>query len=72
MKLCIDCDHNDRDVWHAPLGCMRNSKININLVSGRETMQGNTYCFVERENVALCGPDAKYYKRIPWKFWRPK
>lgn len=71
MKFCKDCNHNDRDGRQHRRGCLSHSKIKVDLVDGHKTVEDIQYCFAERADAALCGPDAKYYVRIPWKFWRP-
>lgn len=72
MKLCKDCDHNDRDGWQHRRGCLRRSKIIVDPVEGTIETKDIKFCFAERSDARLCGPNAKYYVRIPWKFWRPK
>jgi len=72
MKLCKDCDHNDRDGWVNQRGCLRLSKQTVDPVEGRVKVKNNMFCFTERADAKLCGPAAKYYVRIWWKWWRPR
>lgn len=61
MNICKECrfyvfDNNAYGPEHAHL-CSRYSTENIDIVTGKKIVSGNTSCYNERDKTGRCGPN---------------
>ena len=73
MKYCKDCVHHcimDEGDWILYHKCLYGAERAINKVTGEIYIKGKPPSAYEMRDGDECG--GKNYKRIWWKWWRPR